>query len=156
MNQLSDNDIIDFFYENAVRNFQEEWFKVTSTKWYDYVIDLPEKEKITYMIGILDEEVSNGEFNQYFVNGYGQFAKDTILALNKIKAKNTEKLLENALDSVNKNNLDDQNFRKELLLGNIDDLYDNDTLDDYLHSLSKSYFEDDDNLGILLANYIRK
>jgi len=62
----SDNDLIKTYFKKAVKDFKDEWF-VNSKKdaWYKNVIKLPIKEKITYLIAVLDEEVMNGGFNQY-------------------------------------------------------------------------------------------
>lgn len=151
---ISNSDLIDFIYTSAVENLKEEWLETSSPEWYNHIISLPEKERVVYTISVLDMEVNNGGFNQYFVNGYGQFARETIKSLELISACKTAEILTKALDNV-QNGLDDDDFRKELLEGKINDLYDSDKLDDYLMSLDNEYYEYEDDLGKLLGNYLR-
>ena len=124
-------------------------------KWYNHITALPEKEKTVYHVAILDEEVDNGGFNQYFINGYGQFAMDTIISLNLIHANKTALILAKALHLVNQENIDNHIFRRELLLGNIERLYVDEELDDALVVLDEEYSLYRDNLGTLLGNYLR-
>lgn len=152
---MSDSDLIDFFYISAVKNIKDEWFESLSSKWYEYIINLPEKEQVAYTVVVLNQQVNNGGLNQYFVNGYGQFAKETIKYLNLINATKTAEILTNALSRV-QNGLKDDVFRKKLLDGKIDSLYDDENLDDYLASLDDKYYENIDDIGSLLANYLRK
>ena len=63
---------------------KEEWLKNLDEKWYQYISNLSDKEKVTYHVALLDEEVAHGGFNQYFASGFGQFAKDTINSLKLI------------------------------------------------------------------------
>ena len=134
MNQLSDNDLIDFVYKCAVENLKDEWIETESIKWYEHIVNLPEKERVVYTVTILDMQVNNGGFNQYFVNGYGQFAKETIKSLELINTYEISKILTRALNKV-KNGLNDDIFRNNLLAGKIDSLHEDDNLDDYLDSL---------------------
>jgi len=151
---ISDSDLIDFAYSSAVENLKEEWLETNSSEWYNHIISLPEKERVVYTISILDMEVNNGGFNQYFVNGYGQFARETIKGLELISACKTAEILAKALDRV-QNGLADDDFRKKLLEGKIKDLYDSDKLDDYLMSLNEEYYEYEEDIGKLLGNYLR-
>ena len=156
LNLLSDQELLDFYYEAAVKDIQEEWFISNSTKWYEHIIGLPDKEKFTYLIEILDRQVFNGGFNQYFVNGYGQFVKETIEAFNMIEAYELAKIIGKAYYSVNSANYDGVIFRKKILFGEIEELYNGDEeLDKYLDSLDNKYYEYPDNIGLLLVEYLR-
>jgi hypothetical protein len=138
----------------ATKEIKEEWFKLKGdTRWYEYIVNLPEKEKVVYTVAILDEEVNNGGFNQYFINNYGQFAKETIRSLKVIKADRIALLLSNALDKV-QSNLSDTRFREKLLLGKINKLYESEVLDDYLSNLDDKYYEYSDDVGKLLVAYL--
>ena len=97
MERISNSDLIDRIYSNAVEDLKEEWFKTNSTEWYNHIINLPEKEKVVYTIAVLDMEINNGGFNQYFINGYGQFAKETIESLKTISAFKASEILTKAL-----------------------------------------------------------
>jgi hypothetical protein len=154
-NELINSDLIDLYYSSAVKGIKDEWLVNLDEGWYNHITNLPEKERVVYHIAILDEEISNGGFNQYFVNGYGQFARDTILSLKLIKANKTALILEKAFQFVNQENLEDDVFRSKLLLGDIDGLYDDESLDDSLNELDEEYSEYQDNLGSLLVDYLR-
>lgn len=151
---ISDSDLIDFAYSSAVENLKEEWLEASSAEWHNHIVNLPEKERVVYTVSILDMEVNNGGFNQYFVNGYGQFAKETIKSLELISAFKTAEILAKALDKV-QNGLADNDFRKKLLEGKIENLYDSDELEDYLTFLDDEYYQYEDDIGKLLGNYLR-
>nr|WP_294922358.1 DUF4375 domain-containing protein [uncultured Flavobacterium sp.] len=152
-----DENLVDFYYSNAVEGIKEEWLINIDENWYNYIYYLPEKEKVTYHIAILDEEVANGGFNQYFINGYGQFAKDTIGSLQLIKANKSALLLEKAYNFVNKEKVSDNIFRVELLSGKITGLYEFDNeLNNFLSELDDEYCEYEDNIAALLVNYLKE
>lgn len=156
ISDMSNDEIIDFYYSRAVSGIEESWFKKNGNKdWYNYIINLPHKELITYLIGILDQQVINGGFNQYFVNVYGQFAAVTIVALKIINAKEAVIILELAYKEVNKYGYDDITFGEKLYSGEIEELYEDEDLDDYLESLGDKYSEYPEDIGELLAEFLR-
>lgn len=156
IDEILNSGLIDLYYTSAVKDLKEEWLVRPYEKWYSHIFNLPEKEKVTYHISLLDEEVGGGGFNQYFVSGYGQFAKDTIDSLNLIKANKSALILEKALKYVNFNNLEDDIFRKKILFGEIDELYNDENLDDALSELDNEYSEYEDNIAVLLHNYLKE
>lgn len=157
LNLLSDQELIDFYYESAVKEIKEEWFTNNSTKWYEHIIGLPDKEKVTYLIEILDRQVFNGGFHQYFLNGYGQFVKETIEAFNMIKASELAEIVEKAYYSVNSANYDEVTFRNKIMAGEIEALYNDDyELESYLDLLDNKYYKYPDNIGLLLVKYLRE
>ena len=155
LNIMSDEEIINYYYAISVSGIKESWFS-NSEDWYNYIVNLPDKERVTYLISILDKQVFNGGFNQYFVNGYGQFAKETVIALQAINANDMANILQIAYEEVNSPGYDDHTFRQKILRGEIDALYeDDDDLNNYLEYLDGKYYEYPDNLGLLLGNYLR-
>ncbi len=116
---------------------------------------MPRKQKVVYTVAILDEQVNNGGFNQYFTNGYGQFAVETIDCLKSIRAFKIMAFLEKAYVKINKDGLENSIFRKKLIEGNINELYESDSLDDYLGKLDNEYYKYEDDLGALLGNFLR-
>lgn len=154
MKEISDSDLIDFTYSSAIKNLKEDWLKDSSPEWYNYIINLKEKEKVVYTIAILDMEVNNGGFNQYFINGYGQFARETINSLKKIGANKTAEILIEVLGRI-QNNLSDDTFRNNLLNGKIKDLYEDDILDNFLSFMDNQYYKYEDDIGALLGKYLR-
>lgn len=151
---MNNNEIICEKYREAATGIKEDWLNADTSKWFDYVISLPLQLQITYLIVILDTQIINGGFHQYFVNGYGQFAKETIMALIEIGAFKKAELLKEALLKVNNENLNDEQFRKKLLLKGIIDLFKNDSLFEPLDKLDNAYYENEEEIEQLLGSYL--
>ena len=153
---MPDEDVINLYYEKAVSGFKKSWFNFShNEKWYKYITELPEKENTAYLVCLLDDQVYNGGFNQYFINGYGQFIKESIVAFKRIKAFKMVELIEKAFLAVNFNNDDYKLFRKKIIEGKIDELYnDTNSLNDYLEKLDDEYWEYPENIGNLLSEYL--
>lgn len=156
MQELNNSDLIDYYFRLAVKDFKEEWFLDDGQKWYDHVINLPLKERTVYLLAILEQQVNNGGFDQYFVNGYGQFALNTIDTLELIGAKTTALIVLSAYLIVNDQNLKPDVFRQKLASGEIDILFKSDYPNHHLERLDKEYYEWDDNLEILLVDFLNK
>ncbi|MGM5629629.1 DUF4375 domain-containing protein [Apibacter raozihei] len=151
--------IIDRYYNLSVQGSKEDWFSgEISIKWYEYIFELSLKLRITYLVTILHNQVFNGGFDQYFINGYGQFSLLTIRALLDIEAYEKAFIVQKAYDSVNEDKLDDQFFRNKLLKKQIKGLFDDDKLIDELDLLSDEYYETENKVKILdlLTKYLKK
>jgi Domain of unknown function (DUF4375) len=154
---MSNSEIILQKYSEAVSGLTEDCFREVSSKWYDYVINLPFTLRITYLVVVFHSQVINGGFHQYFVSGYGQFAKETIDALIEIGAVEKSKLLYAALTLVNKDNNSDVDFRKKLLTGDIQQLFVGDELFDPLDELDTQYYSNEiENIEYLLGSYLSR
>lgn len=79
-------DLIEKVYKVSVIGIKENWFQSFEGNelWYNYILNLNSPFRETYLIGILDSQVYNSGLEQYFSNGFGQFAKETIIALQEI------------------------------------------------------------------------
>lgn len=152
---MENKNLIEKFYKEAVKDIKEDWLLPTSSKWYEHIVSLDEKSKTTYLISILDQQVFNGGFHQYFINGYGQFAQQTIIALNTIHSNEIAELLNLAYKRINKEKLDDAIFREKLLKGEIDSLYEDEKLDDYLNQLDDKYYKLNGTLAELLGTFLK-
>lgn len=58
---------------------------------------LNDAERVLYLVNLLETEVSNGGFDQYFDNASGDHAPETVVALRTIGADWAAELLEKAL-----------------------------------------------------------
>jgi hypothetical protein len=153
---MSNSEIIKAKYADAVKGIKGEWFTLENiNKWYEYVIGLPYQLQATYLIVVMNNQVFNGGFHQYFVNGYGQFAEETINALNAIGAFKKAELLKDALKIVNVDNSPGEVFRKKLLNKEIIPLFYNDDLDAPLDKLDGIYDDNSEDLEQLLGNYLQ-
>jgi len=126
--------IIDEFYQESVKGLNGQILR-DKDKWYEYILGLPLSLQVTYTISVLDRQVLNGGFDQYFVNGYGQFAYITIDFLKMIKAFKTADMLEQALKKINYRNLTPDIFRKEAVYA------DSDNVIEFLNGLDKEYYD---------------
>lgn len=152
---MENRQLIEKFYKEAVKDIKEDWLLPSSSKWYEHILSLDEKSKITYLISILDQQVFNGGFDQYFKNGYGQFAQQTIIALKKIQSNDIAELLNLAYEKINIEKWDDAIFRKTLLNGKIESLYEDESIIEYLNSLTDKYIELNINLEELLGTFLK-
>jgi hypothetical protein len=152
---MSDSEIITKKYAEAVQGINAEWFEKPDNKWYDYVINLPIQLQITYLVVVLHNQVFNGGFHQYFVNGYGQFAKETINALVEIGAFRKAELLKEALGIVNFENDNSEIFREKLITKKIKALFVGNDLDDPLNKLDDEYYDSEvEDINLLLGKYL--
>lgn len=110
---------VDEIFAAAVKGLREEWFNFADDNWYQYVMNLPVHEKVTYLVIILEAQVLNGGFDQYFANRYGIFANMTIESLNLIGAVKKAALLERAVAIVNVDNDSQDVFMQKLIVGEL-------------------------------------
>ncbi len=152
---MENSKLIEKTYSEAVKGIKEDWFLSSNTNWYDYVVNLSTQLGTTYLVVILHNQVLNGGFHQYFVNGYGQFAEETINALSDIGAYKRSSLLEKSFKIVNANNFSIAVFRKRLLDKDIESLFVTDELFDPLDELDTEYYSIiDEEIEVLLGNYL--
>lgn len=154
---MNNQKIIEQAYLESTEGIKEEWFVSELPYWYSYVVNLPKHLQVTYLTVILENQVLNGGFHQYFVNSYGQFAKETIDALIEIGAFKKSNLLDKALHIVQGEIKDDENFRKELLNKSLKKLFKDDDLFEPLEELDDIYFDlEDEDISVLLGDYLNK
>lgn len=149
LQEMTDESVIDYFYSLAVKGIKEEWFleSVDYPKWIEYVISLPNKEKVIYTLALLDEEVSNGGFEQYFSNKYGIFINEAYEALKTINADGLAKILERVIQYINPSEM----VKNELVNKIINDDFEEFDFEEF----DDMYYDSEDNLGELLVTYLR-
>ncbi|GEN65965.1 DMP19 family protein [Chryseobacterium rhizosphaerae] len=154
---MNNQQLIEKTYLESTKGIEEEWFVSEIPYWYSYIINLPAYLQITYLTVVLENQVLNGGFHQYFANGYGQFAKETVEALIEIGAFKKSNLLDKALHIVQDENMNDVEFRKELLNKTLKKLFVTDDLYDPLESLDDLYYDiEDEDISDLLGDYLNK
>ncbi|OQP64629.1 DMP19 family protein [Niastella populi] len=154
---MTNNEIIEKKYAEAVVGIKTEWFNEVNSNWYNYIMELPVDLQTTYLVVVLHNQIFNGGFHQYFINGYGQFASETIDALKRIGASKRAKNLNDAFEIVNTENDIDFVFREKLMSKEINKLFKEDDLFDPLDELDTQYYnEEKEDIEELLGNYLRK
>lgn len=154
---MNNQELIEKTYLESTRGIKEDWFVSDVPHWYSYVINLPKHLQVTYLTVVLENQVLNGGFHQYFANSYGQFAKETIDALIEIGAFKKSNLLDKALNIVQDESMSDEEFRKELVNKTLKKLFKYDDLFDPLEELDDIYYDmEDEDIADLLGNYLNK
>lgn len=150
---ITNRELIDKIYDLAGEQLRKEIEDWSNWKeWLDCVNNLDEKKRMVYMIGVLHQQVFNGGFIQYFDNGYGIFAYETLKFLKIINALESAKLFENALSLVNEKNLPENQFQAFIANSIVDDKHGDelDKLDDQYYTLES------EDLEHILGNYLRR
>jgi len=91
-----------------------------------------------------------------YVNGYGQFAEETIEALKTIGALKKADLLEESLKMVNSEKDSSHTFRKMLVEKRIPRMFSKDDLFEPLDKLDIIYYSnEDEDIELLLGYYLQ-
>jgi hypothetical protein len=133
----------------AVLKIQELLWKKTEP--YDDFENLNEAEKTFLYIGMLEAEINNGGFDQYFFNSSGDYANEALEALKKIGAFKTAKIVEEAYRYFPENPMPKDNEKRRELLENI-----NEQTSEKWTQLEDKFYLYEENLGGLVLAYVRK
>jgi len=100
-----------------------------------------EVEKVNPKANIdeLEMEVNNGGFNQYFINS-GQNCFETLKALKKNGKIKTAKLLENAINLINPNQISENELVEKLRKREVEELY-NEEINAELNRLDSEFYK---------------
>ncbi|MBQ9839231.1 MAG: DMP19 family protein [Oscillospiraceae bacterium] len=112
----------------------------------DDIEKLNEHERIFYVTQILEQEVNNGGFSQFFFNSSGDFSNELVDAFTKIGAIKTAEICKKAVEIFNGNVPTDRVEREKLLI----DL----ECDDVLRECDDAFYDYADNLEELNYAYI--
>jgi hypothetical protein len=153
---LTNEELIDYVYYDIAGKYLNEkiddWSQ--TKKWYNTVFELSEPVRFTYCIGVLNMQVMNGGFEQYYDNDYGIFAEETLKGLKKIGAELTHELLKASLDILKKHNKTQSDLFEFITESKY---WDNKEIEQVLDRLDDQYYnlEDKEDLTELLGNYLR-
>lgn len=147
-------ELIETKYKESVQGIDEQ-ILLDHKEWYDYVECLPKHLRVVYTVSILDQQVFNGGFHQYFFNGYGLFGYLTLDALEEIKATDTKNLFEKVLSEINYENNSVKEFRRKVFdkeLSKISNF--EDALSDFLDDCDTEYYDTEEDLQQQLGMYL--
>ncbi len=149
--------IIDKTYSEAVKGLDEEILK-NCDAWYNYVLNLPKAQQVVYTVTLLNWQVENGGFHQYFFNPYGQFAYLAIKNLKLIGTPQRADLLDAATHLVNEEYLIEDTFRHLIFNRELSKIVDFDEiLFNKLNNLDDKYYNmEDENILDFLEDYLHK
>jgi len=151
-------ELIESVQIEVYKHLKLEWLSSQSTEWYDYIVSLPERFQITYLVVIYHNQVFNGGHDQWFINHYGQFASETIRSLKLIGADRKADLLKEAFTLVNHKNDPDKIFRSKVLANHPELMRALDFVSLRLNEIDSAYYatENDEDIQTLLGSYLAK
>ena len=113
--------------------------------------NLTKSEKTFLYVEILESEINNGGFDQFFYNSSGDYAYEALQALNEIGAKKTANLLNEAYIIFPKNPIPKQAESRQILLEKISK-----ETSERWNELEDMFYLQDENIEKLLLEYVRK
>lgn len=149
--------LIEYKYSKAVIGLYESVLQ-DFNKWYPFVIKMPIEEQIVYTVSLLDWQVKNGGFHQYFLNSYGIFAFLTLRNLEIIDLVKLRNILEDAINLVNYEKLNEEQLKIKIYNKQIKKLSEfDDDLFQELDKLDEKYIAiSDEELEKSLLEYLNK
>jgi hypothetical protein len=111
---------------------------------------LPPKAQVACCIHMLEAEVNNGGFHQFFFNSSGQYVRETLSALHDIGAVKTRRLLERAIAAAFPNSYPSNSDTHQ------DALADFDAIADDLEPLDSEFYRYAEPLTVLVNAYLAK
>lgn len=133
----------------SILKIQEILWKKTES--YDDFENLNESEKTFLYVEILEAEINNGGFDQYFFNSSGDYANETIKSLKKIGALKTAKLVQEAFSYFPENPIPKNNEKRREILEKIDE-----QTSERWTQLEDQFYLYEENINELLLKYVRK
>ncbi|HEY5701075.1 MAG TPA: DMP19 family protein, partial [Gammaproteobacteria bacterium] len=97
INDVGDQGTDDSAMEALRHEFYQRYVDIATHGDPDKIDEFPPDARDIYTVGLLDSDVNNGGFSQYFWNTDGQFAVETLEVLKRIGAKETASLLRRAM-----------------------------------------------------------
>ena len=134
----------------------ESTLKIQEILWkkaelYDDFENLNEAEKTFLYVEILEAEINNGGFVQYFFNSSGDHANEVLESLKKIGALKTAKLIEEACSYFPENPIPKDNEKRHKILENIDP-----QTSEKWNELEDKFYLYEENIGGLALKYVRQ
>lgn len=157
LKDLTDGELVNWAYSDLagqfIRDNVKDW--TNREQLSSAVNKLSEPAKTIYLIGILNQQVMNGGFVQYYDNSYGRFAYETLEALKNVGAYKTFALLGRSLELINPDRKVGTDFMNLIIKRG----YPTDAATEgKLNDLANEYYvlDDTEDLIKLLADYLRQ
>lgn len=112
--------------------------------------NLTEAEKTFIFVELLEAEINNGGFDQYFFNSSGDYTLETLESLERIKAHKTAKIVAQAFKIFPVQPIPKDNEKRRTILENIDK-----NISNKWNLLEDDFYANDENIGKLLLDYVK-
>lgn len=134
--------------ETVIELGQLLWAKSENDQNFE---SLNEFEKNVLFIEMLEGQVNNGGFDQYFFNSSGEYAHETLIALKEINAPKMADILNNAIITFPNSTIPkDTETRRELM----EELPE--SISEKWDDLDNQFYEYPENLAGLVIEYVKK
>jgi len=110
---------------------------------------LSKQERVLYVIDVCDMEVNNGGFDQYFFNSSGDQCNELVPALTEVKAFETAKICEKALNAFGCKIPSNRAKRNDLM-----DELESDSFTEKLNECDNEYYSNEENVNELIYSYV--
>lgn len=121
------------------------------TEASDNFENLTEAEKTFIYVEMLEAEINNGGFDQYFYNTSGDYYSESLQAYKTIGAHKTVKIIEEAFKLFPVNPIPKDNEKRQDILENVD----KETSKKW-NALEDKFYEYEENIGGLLLEFVKK
>lgn len=148
IDSTKDEDLVQVIFDNLISKLPEDY-----TKEYETVNGWNQSRKTIYFIWLLEAEVNNGGFNQFYFNSSGQFYKYIPEALLKINAELFADLTKRA-NKVYESENERITEKQDGTLEGFSESYENNPLNSFDDEFYELYDKED--LMKLQVEYIRK
>lgn len=112
---------------------------------------LSDAERVFYITQILEMEVNNGGFSQFFDNSSGDFSNELVDAFTTIGANKTAAICQKAIDAFGRDIPVDRDERQEML-----DELESEEFEEALGECDDAFFAYEDDLNKLNYNFVMK
>lgn len=148
IDSTSDDKLLQTIFDNLCEKLPKDY-----TEEYTAVASFPKSKQAIYIIWLLEAEVNNGGFNQFYSNSSGQFAKLAPDALKMIGAPKFLNLVERA-NAIYQREYDKITKFQDGSIEGFSKSYD----DNPLNSLDSEFYElcNEEDLQKLQVDFIRK
>lgn len=126
-------------------SYPETYNKVDNSG-YDSLTDA---EKVVFCVGQLEAEINNGGFSQFFLNSSGDFTAETLTALEKIGARKTKQIVQEAASLMGDTVPSNRNARQGLFEAKSEEI------EEQLDDLDARFYLYEDDIASLVNDYLR-
>lgn len=147
IDSTKDEDLLQLIFDNLSENLPDNY-----DKEFEFVTSWNKSRQAIYVIWLLETEVNNGGFNQFYFNSSGEFAELIPDALKLVGANNFADLM-NRANSTYKSEYDKITEDQDGTLDGFSKSYKNNPLNKYDDEFYELY--ENENLNDLQIKYIR-
>lgn len=147
-------DIDEIWRMQDKNNFVVAMFRYIGKKcsYDDNMENLNDEERVFYITQVLEMEVNNGGFAQFFFNSSGMFANELVASFEKIGAKKTAEICKKAISIYGDEVPTDRDKREEILTP--DDEAEEERIEAVLNECDDAFFKYEDDLVELSYQFI--